>query len=151
MKDMIVQVLMAFGGSLGFGLIFHIRAKLLIPASIGGLLAWCIYLVCMVQFESAGLASFLAAAFAAFYAEFFARVMKAPSTLFFVPAVVPLIPGASLYYTVNSVVTRNWPLFRHYGALTLQYALTIAAGMCLAWAFCAMARRIHTHPLSKRG
>ena len=34
MKDTIVQILMAFGGSLGFGLIFHIRAKLLFPAAI---------------------------------------------------------------------------------------------------------------------
>jgi len=143
MKDQIIQVLMAFGGSLGFGLIFHIRAKLLFPAAIGGLLAWCIYLVCMSRIGSAALASFIAAAFAAFYAELLARVLKAPSTLFFVPAVVPLIPGASLFYTVNSVVTKDWAMFRHYGALTTQYALTIAAGMCLAWAFCAMARRIH--------
>ena len=143
MRDMIVQVLMAFGGSLGFGLIFHIRAKLLFPAAIGGLLAWCIYLICMRRIESAALASFLAAAFAAFYAELLARVLKAPSTLFFVPAVVPLIPGATLYYTVSSAVARDWTLFRHYGALTILYALTIAAGMCLAWAFCAMARRIH--------
>lgn len=150
MKEKIIQTLMAFGGSFGFGLIFHIRAKLLFPAAIGGLLSWCVYLVCMAQFESAALASFLAAAFAAFYAELLARLMKAPSTLLFVPAVVPLIPGASLYYAVNSVVTRNWAQFRHYGALTTQYALTIAAGMCLAWAFCAMARRIHALLVRKR-
>ena len=150
MTDQLIQVLMAFGGSLGFGLIFHIRAKLLFPAAIGGLLAWCIYLVCMSRFESAVLASFVAAAFAAFYAELLARILKAPSTLFFVPAVVPLIPGASLYYTVSSVVAREWAQFRHYGGLTTQYALTIAAGMCLAWAFCAMARRIHAR-FSRRG
>lgn len=144
MKDTIVQILMAFGGSLGFGLIFHIRAKLLFPAAIGGLMAWCVNLIFVSRLGNAALASFFAAAFAAFYAEILARLMKAPSTLFFVPAVVPLIPGASLYYTVSSIVAQNWPQFRQYGAETTEYALSIAAGMCLAWAFAAMTRKIRT-------
>ena len=44
MKYMI-QLLMAYLGSLGFGVLYNIHGKKLLFASLGGLLAWAVYLL----------------------------------------------------------------------------------------------------------
>ncbi len=93
-----IQLAMAFAGSLGFCMMFRLRAGLLVPASLGGLFCWAIYLTETQYVEGIFLPAFLASAFAATYAEVLARKLKAPATLFLIPAVVPLVPGSGLYY-----------------------------------------------------
>ena len=41
----IIQLLMAFLGSLGFGALYNIHGKKLFLAALGGLLAWAVYLL----------------------------------------------------------------------------------------------------------
>ena len=43
--DMLIQLVTAFTGSLGFALLFHVRKEKLLLASLGGLLAWGVYLL----------------------------------------------------------------------------------------------------------
>ena len=66
---------------------------------------------------------------------------KAPTTLFVIPAVVPLIPGSTIYYTMNAVVNANTDGFSHYGSLTVQYALSIAAGISVVWTIWSIFRK----------
>lgn len=142
MNSTVIQLCTAFLGALSFALIFGLRRRLIIPASLGGLLSWAIYLICGGFIDGVFAPCLIASAFSALYAELLARVLKAPVTLFFLPAMVPLIPGSSLYYAMSSVVRRDMDTARHYGSLTIQYALAIAVGMSLVWAFCVMAGRI---------
>lgn len=86
----------------------------------------------------------VASAFAAVYAEIFARKKMAPTLLFVIPSVVPLIPGSSLYYTMSAAVSGNTREISEYGSLTLQYALSIAAGISIVWTFCSIWRRYQT-------
>ena len=134
MTDIIVQLIMGMLGSLGFALLFGLKRQYLASAAIGGLIGWGLYLIGDYAFDSIFLACFLASAFCALYSEIIARIQKAPTTLFFITSVVPLIPGSTLYYTFSKVVIRDWPSAKHYGMLTLQYALAIAAGSCAIWA-----------------
>ena len=134
MKEIIVQLFMAFSCSLGFAIVFGVRVGLMIPASLGATLSWAVYLIGLGFFISC----LAGAAMAALYAEIQARVWKAPATLFLVPALIPLIPGSTLYYTMSGVVGRNWEMASDYGSRTLQYALAIAAGISLVWAVTSM-------------
>ena len=52
-----------------------------------------------------------------------------------IPAVVPLIPGAPLYYTMSFAVASDWAQVTAYALRTGQFALGIAAGMCVTWLF----------------
>ena len=131
---MVVQILTAFAGSVGFCMLFKLRAGLVIPASVGGLLCWSIYLACVHQLEGIFLPSFIASAFAAMYAEILARKLKAPATLFLIPAVVPLVPGGGLYYTISYAVQGDLVMSGMYGTQTAQFVLGIACGMCIIWA-----------------
>ena len=143
MGGMALQTAMAFVGSLGFAMIFHLRRGWLAVASLGGMLSWVVYLGVSVGagVEGIFLPTLVASAFAALYAELCARAVKAPSLLFVIPAVVPLIPGAALYYTMSFAVVADWATCGTYGLRTLWFALGIAAGMCITWAVEATWRR----------
>lgn len=73
MKNVILQLVMAFVGSLGFAMLFRLRRALWISASLGGVFCWGGYLLVMYfsdgQIFTSGLA---AAALAAVYAELLA-------------------------------------------------------------------------------
>lgn len=138
MQDYIVQLIAALLGSAGFAMLFHLRGKLVLPAGIGGMLCWGTYLLAEHFIGGLLIPSVIGSAFAAMYAEFLARRMKAPATLFFVPTVISMIPGSTLYYTMSYAVQKDWEQAHIYGSNTIQYALGIAIGICLVWAIGTM-------------
>lgn len=133
--DMIIQIITGALGSLGFALLFGLKKKYLVSAALGGALGWGLYLLGEKLFDGdIFLACLLASAFCALYSEIVARVQKAPTTLFFITSVVPLIPGSTLYYTFSHAVAGDAEKASYYGTRTLKYALAIAAGSCIVWA-----------------
>lgn len=140
MRDTMLQLLMAFFGSMGFSLLFGLRKKHLFAASLGGLLVWGLYLLADSRLHSLSFSNLLASAFAVLYAEFLARRLKCPATLFVLPGIVPLVPGGSLYYAMSYAVRRDMELASQYGTATLQTALAIAAGI----SFVMACRELHT-------
>lgn len=132
MGNIIIQLIASFFGSLGFSLLFNVQRKKLLPCALGGVLVWIVYLFC-VYFLSLDLlaASVACAAACQLFAEIMARKMKAPTTTFCIPALVPLIPGGALYRTMEAVISRNWQLFRVHGGTTLKVTIGIAIGLSL--------------------
>ena len=130
MEPYILQLVTATVGSLGFALIFNVNRGLLLPASLGGLFAWGVYLLCAEVFGlNVLISNVVAGTFCQIYAEILARILKTPATVICIPSVIPLIPGGALYNTMYSAVHQDWEMFRHHGYLTLQTALGIAAGI----------------------
>ena len=116
-------------------MIFGLRKKYLFISALGGLFAWAIYLGASCFIAEEFFCCLLAASFAALYAELLAHLCKAPSTLFLIPSLIPLIPGSSLYYTMSCTVQGDAAGARSYGITTLKWALAIAAGISLVIAF----------------
>ena len=133
MMDIVIQLIAGMLGSLGFALLFGLRKQYLASAALGGFISWGLYLIGMNVFNNIFLACLLASAFSALYSEIIARLQKAPTTLFFITSVVPLIPGSTLYYTCSNAVVHDWENAKYFGIRTLQYALAIAAGSCIVW------------------
>jgi uncharacterized membrane protein YjjB (DUF3815 family) len=129
MIEIVSQLLSAFVGALGFALIFGMRKRYLFAASLGALLGWGVYMMVDALIGDVFLPSLAAAAFALTYSEMMAKALKTPATLFVVPAIIPLVPGGSLYYTMSYAVQRDMASARVYGAKTLETALAIAAGI----------------------
>lgn len=129
MREIVTQLLAAFVGALGFALVFGMRRRYLFAASLGALLGWGVYLLADHFLASGFLPPLLAAAFAVTYSELMAKALKTPATLFVVPAIVPLVPGGSLYYTMSYAVHRDMENARLFGTRTLETALAIAAGI----------------------
>ena len=124
-----VQILMGGLGTLGFNILFHIRGKKLLLATLGGVISWAVYLALEPLIPSEGIRYFLAAATITVYGEILARRMKTPTTTFLVPSIIPLIPGSALYYTMNYALNQQWSDFARQAFYTLQLALALAVGI----------------------
>lgn len=130
MENAITQLISGMLGSLGFSLIFNVGKKHLIPAMLGGLLAWGVYLLCMcLPWMGVMMSTVVASVCCQIYSEILARIYKTPTTVFVIPAVVPLIPGGSLYNTMYAAVMKDWVQFRQFGVQTLWGTLGIAIGL----------------------
>ena len=124
-----IQVLMGYLGSLGFNILFNIRGRKLFIASLGGFISWTVFLLLEPLFPGEPIRYFWAAAAITVYGEVFARIEKTPTTTFLVPSVIPLIPGGSLYYTMNYALNEEWAAFTNKAFYTLQLAMALALGI----------------------
>ena len=134
MKQIVIQLIAAFFGSLGFSLLFGQRRRYLLVSSLGGLLAWAVYLLAQRLLGAPFFSNLLAAAFSVLWAEALAHLLKSPATLFLTPAILPLVPGGELYYAMSSAVRGEMEAARLHGAATLRAALAIGAGISLVLA-----------------
>ncbi len=126
----LVQLLMALIGAGGFGLKFGMKRPLrLCTAALGGFIGWGAYLLAVYLGCDDFAACFIAAAVGAVYSQVMARAMRAPATVFLVPAIIPLVPGRALYYTMSSAMHGEPELMSGWGTTTALEALAIALGM----------------------
>lgn len=129
MKEAIIQILMGGLGTLGFNVLFHIRGRKLALATLGGLISWTVFLAAAPILPGESARYLLSAAIVTVYGEILARIEKTPTTTFLVPSVVPLIPGSSLYYTMNYALNRQWSAFAYRALYTVELAVSIAVGI----------------------
>lgn len=141
MGDMILQLATAFVGSLGFALLFHVKRERLLLASLGGLLAWGVYLLMGWITDQDVVRYFVASVVLTVYAETLARLVKCPATLFIVTASIPLIPGGSLYRTMQYFMRNDLAAFSSQALTTVLLAVAIAVGMLVPTAIFQLGRR----------
>ena len=126
---MITQLITAFLGSMGFAILYGLGKRYIPYASAGGFLCWGVYLLLENQGFDVFVSSLIATICVALYGEICARALKAPAVIFFIPSVIPLIPGRTLYYTVSSIVGNDTVNAAMYATVTAQYALAISSGI----------------------
>lgn len=126
------QIILAFMGSLGFSILFNIKGRKIWFAAFGGLLAWLIYLLGGLWLNGEMAQYFVAANIVTFYSEICARIEKTPATTFLTAAIIPLVPGRALYYTMSYVINNRFTEFADYGSYTVSIAVAIAAGIMVA-------------------
>ncbi|MBO4562818.1 MAG: threonine/serine exporter family protein [Clostridia bacterium] len=126
-----IECLAGLVGTLGFGLLFNMHGRGIPLALIGSVISWC---TCSLLMK-AGLpdpASYLiAAACSSFYAEIMARVRKFPATSYLLCALVPLIPGAGIYYTMDFIRRGMGAEAYTKGLATAAIAGAVAIGVLL--------------------
>ena len=142
MGDMILQLATAFVGSLGFAMLFHVKKERLLLASLGGLLAWGVYLLMGQASDQEVVRYFVASVVLTVYAETLARLVKCPATLFIVTASIPLIPGGSLYRTMQYFMMNDLEAFSLQALTTVLLAVAIAVGMLVPTAIFQLGRRV---------
>lgn len=127
-----VQLIAASAGCMGFSIIFNIHGPGSLICNLGGVVTWGVYLLTVTLGGSDLVGYFWATVFASTYAEIMARVRKYPAISYLVVSIFPLIPGASVYYTMNDVVRGDMESFANRGMHTIAIAGVIAVGILLA-------------------
>ena len=129
MTDYIIQTLMGAIGSVGFAILFNVPRKQLPLFFIGGALDWAVYLLCVHNGCSEFLGMLFATMTAALSSEILARVVHAPVLILVVPMLVPLIPGGSLYRSMDALVRSQKAEFLEYGSSAIISAGAICLGI----------------------
>ena len=130
----LIQILSGTVGAFFFSILFNIRGKRLALSTVGGFLSWSSYVLFEELTGSEAWSYFLVAAFITLYAEVMARIAKSPTTTFIMASLVPLIPGASLYYTMRYALGSDFSLFSEKALYTLELAAALALGVIVATA-----------------
>ncbi len=141
----IKTLIAAIFGTLGFGLLFKLKPSALAICSIGGFCSWGIVLIS----QNFGLGIFasnlLASIFAMAFSSIAAKKMKLPSTVLITTVIIPLVPGGSLYYTMQNLIYQNINEFYINGINTILTAIAIAGGILIVTIIFST-----SHPLAKK-
>ncbi|MDT3844521.1 MAG: threonine/serine exporter family protein [Bacillota bacterium] len=129
----VTQLFTAFLASLGFAMLYRLRKGLLLAAAVGGLIDWATYLFGVHLGWDLFFASLAASAATELYSEIAARRLHTPATIIYIPGMIPLVPGGSLYHAMEAVVVGDTAAAADYANRTLQCSLAIAAGLALIW------------------
>lgn len=133
MNDVISQIVLhsvgSFGGTLGYAFLLNAPVNTVLPASLTGLLGYVLYEV-MVNLlgQGAMFSYFLATVVIAVLCEIEARLMRMPSTIFLLTALVPLVPGYTFYCAMLALVEDNGAAAAAFGLEAVQTVAAIAVG-----------------------
>lgn len=137
----VLPCLWAFVACMGFGLVFNIRGFGLLICGLGAGLGWLVYLVAMAQGTGDIAAAFVAAIAIGAYSEIMARVRRCPVTGYLQVALLPLVPGAGIYYTMSYCVEGQTDLFLATLLHTLGMAAALSVGAMLVSSVLRILRR----------
>ena len=125
----------SFFATIGFGYLFQVPKNRLIIVAIIGMLGGIVYKLSLLNNTSESFALFLATILISLLSEYAARKLKTPVTVFLACALIPLVPGGGLYYTMLDIVANNFDTAFFTFINTIINACSIAIGCTLASSF----------------
>lgn len=128
---MIVQVIAAVIGLVGFSILSGVPKKFLKYCSITGAMGWMVYLISVLLTKDEVLSMFFAALVVSLLSHIFARVRKAPVTIFLIPGILPLVPGVGLVRSIYYNIISDSAMSSYNLSLTVQTAGAIAVAILI--------------------
>ncbi len=127
----IISLIVAILGTVAFAAVFRVRKSCLWITAIGGGAVYAVYCLCEYLGAHVFLCAFFCAVFGAAYSEVCARLAKVPAIVFLTPAIISIVPGGALYYTMSAIVSGDNPLF----LIKATQTLFIGAGLVVGTLF----------------
>ncbi len=134
-ENVIIPFVSAFFATMGFALLYNIRRKNLIIASLCGAFAWMVYLVADKFTDSMIVPYFVSGISIALYSELAAPIFRVPVTVFLIPGIIPLVPGLTIYRTMESCLFGDISGFAEGLVNTLKIGVAISLGLILISSF----------------
>ncbi len=125
------SAIFAFLGTMGFTIMFNSPKNSIIKASAIGAFGWLAYLIAVDHHQSVITATFLAAVTVGLLGELFASKFRSPATVFIIPGIIPLVPGYGVYYTMISIITKDYNTATNKGFETFFVALAISTALII--------------------
>ena len=131
---MIFDVIMAFTATFMLAVIFNVNRRELIFCGFAGATAEGVYQAVSYASDGIPLPALVSAAAVTVIARSLANLRKSPVTVYLVPGIIPLVPGAGMYNTVFSMISADYAEALEIGIDTLKCAAAIAVGIVLVFA-----------------
>lgn len=122
------ECLAAFAGTVAFALLFCVPKKYYILCGCIGVMSWVCFRLLMGPVGRMA-SVFLASVLVVFLSRFCAVWESCPVTIFMVPGLFPLIPGAGIYWTIYELVMKNAAQAAATGFVALQDTIAIVLGI----------------------
>jgi uncharacterized membrane protein YjjB (DUF3815 family) len=119
---------MSLVGPLGVALMYRVRPRHIPLILVGSELSFVVYYIFTLLFEGQFFPNLLATVAVGLFARMCAKLGKFPAVVISVPAIMPLLPGGILYYTMHSLMFGLGEEALVCASRTISIALGIAAG-----------------------
>lgn len=125
----ILEFIAAMFATISFAILFSAPKKEVLYCGLTGALGWVVYYSMTQQGIHLVLASLIATFCLTILARSFAVVRKNPVTMYLLPGIFPLVPGAGIYYTAYYLFSGNTEMSGFKGLETLEIAGAIVFGI----------------------
>lgn len=123
---------------IGFAFVFNVHGNGFLLCALGGGIVCAVYCFAAALGCSEALSYFIAAIASGLYSEIMARIRKYPATSYLVISLMPLFPGAGVYYTTRFFVQGDMSSCAARGSATIALAGAIAIGVLIVSTFFRM-------------
>ena len=127
----LLQILAAGIGTVAFGALFGVPSKYYPYCGLIGASGWAVYVFLWMRtgFWSEAVVVFLATVLVILMSRFFAVRERCPVTIFLICGILPLVPGAGIYWTCYYLVTGQLGEASTRGFSALKAAVAIVLGI----------------------
>ena len=127
----LLQILAAGIGTVAFGALFGVPSKYYLYCGLIGASGWAVYVFLWMRtgFWSEAVVVFLATVLVILMSRFFAVRERCPVTIFLICGILPLVPGAGIYWTCYYLVTGQLDEASTRGFSALKAAVAIVLGI----------------------
>ena len=125
----LITTLISIIATFGFCISFNIKGKKIFFAALGAGLSWFFYSLPLSFGISNTSSLFISTMIFSIYSEILARIFKTPVTTFIICALIPLVPGSGMYYTMLHIIDGNINKALESAIITLSSAGTLALGI----------------------
>lgn len=125
----IVHFIISMIATISFAVLFTAPKKEVVYCGFTGALGWIVYYVLTDNNINLVFASLVATFCLTVLARCFAVVRKNPVTVYLLPGIFPLVPGAGIYYTAYYLFIGNTKMSGFKGLETLEIAGAIVFGI----------------------
>lgn len=131
----VVSMLVGLITTLGFSILVHVPAEDLLATALIGGVGWSAFMVCVTFFHMGDVeACFIGTCFIGILAGIASRGLKQAATVFTIPAIMPLVPGSRIFYTMAYLIAGDLKTAAIAGAETIFLAGAIAIGLLVTGA-----------------
>ncbi len=113
----------------GYALMFGVGKKHMAWGILSAVLCCVSYEISLLCGGGLFVAAMAGSAVTTVYSYIMARALKIPATFMIILGILPLVPGARLYYTMKGLVSSDMNMFYYYGQTALLLAAGIAVGI----------------------
>ena len=132
MQDLFANIACAFLGTIGYAILYNVPKRFFFGCGFTVAAGWLAYLFSSERLmTSAATASFLGAFVVVMIARMLTVRLKCPITIFLISGILPLVPGAGIYYTVYYLVTNQLSMASSSGMEAIKVAFSIVLGIVL--------------------
>ena len=148
MMDIISLFVPAVFAILGLAIIFRVPVRHIPACVVVGALGWLTYLIVDHYMNSPVMGCFFGACMVGLCSAEASRIFKEAMTIFVIPGILCLVPGAKIFYTMEALIRNDIEDMAEIGVQTLLMAGAIAMGLLVMGALIKVFRAVLSKTIS---